>query len=156
MNVRWAGCDDVDELVRLRRVMFTADGQAVGPADEAVMAAALTAGLADGSFFAAVVDGASPGRLAASGIGMVATRVPGPANPSGRFGYIQSMVTDEPHRRRGLARAVLLALLDRFEADGVRHVDLHATETGAVLYRAVGFGPPRHPELRWVADAPRR
>ena len=148
-RVRWATADDVEELVRLRRVMFESLGTAVTSDDDDAAANVLADGLVDGDLFAAVVDG--DGFLAACGIGMTARRVPGPGNPSGRYGYIQSMVTDERARRRGLARLVLAALLDRFVADGVTRVDLHASRMGESLYLSEGFRPGVQPELRWVA-----
>jgi ribosomal protein S18 acetylase RimI-like enzyme len=148
--VRWASVDDTAELVRLRRVMFESLGIAVSADDDDAAAAVLREGLPSGRFFAAVVDG--DGYLAACGVGMTALRLPGPGNPSGRFGYIQSMVTDERARRLGLARLVLDALLRRFVDDGVTHVDLHASAMGEALYRSVGFAPGRQPELRWVHE----
>ena len=161
--VRWATAADIDELVRLRQVMFDSMGVEVTADDLEVITAALRTGLPDGTFFAAVVDAAvidatvvddaigEATYLAACGIGMTAQRVPGPGNPSGRCGYIQSMVTDDRARRQGFARAVLAALLERFEADGVTHVDLHATASGEPLYRSAGFRPGVQPELRWTA-----
>lgn len=149
VTVRWAGLDDVPELVRLRRVMFESMDIAGADGADAAMADVLAEGFATGAFFAAVVDGHEPGTLAACGIGMVSQRVPGPHNPSGRYGYVQSMVTDEAHRGRGLARAVLEQLMARFAADGVVRVDLHATPSGEPLYRSMGFTEGRQPELRW-------
>jgi ribosomal protein S18 acetylase RimI-like enzyme len=149
VTVRWAGCEDVAELVRLRRVMF--ESMAIEGSDEAdvAMAEVLADGFASGAFFAAVVDGEQPGTLAACGIGMTAQRVPGPHNPTGRYGYVQSMVTDEAHRRRGFGRAVLAQLMARFAADGIVRVDLHATPSGEPLYRSMGFAEGQQPELRW-------
>ena len=149
--VRWATVDDIGELVRLRRLMWSSMGTASDAADDAAVAAALADGLPAGRFFAAVVDG--DGYLAASGIGMVARKVPGPGNPSGRYGYVQSMATDERHRRRGLARLVLAALMARFAELGVVAVDLHASAMGEPLYRSFGFAPGAQPELRWLAAA---
>ena len=149
-RVRWATVDDVDELIRLRRVMFESMGMEVTADDDAAGAAVLGPGLTSGEFFAAVVDG--DGYLAACGIGMTAVRVPSPGNPSGRYGYIQSMVTDERARRQGLARLVVRALLDRFVADGTTRIDLHASAMGEPLYLSEGFRPGRQPELRWRAD----
>jgi ribosomal protein S18 acetylase RimI-like enzyme len=148
-RVRWATGEDIDELVRLRRVMFESLAMDVTAEDDQAMANVLGDGLAGGEFFAAVIDG--DGYLAACGIGMTATRVPGPGNPSGRYGYIQSMVTDERARRQGLARQILAALLDRFVADGVTRVDLHASTMGEPLYVSEGFRPGVQPELRWIA-----
>jgi ribosomal protein S18 acetylase RimI-like enzyme len=147
--VRWATEADIPELVRLRRVMFEAMGVPCGSADDDASAAAFARGLPTGEFFAAVVDGTD--HVAACGVGMTALRLPGPGNPSGRVGYIKSMVTDERDRRRGLARVVLAALLERFAADGTAVVELHATAVGEPLYRSMGFVAPGTPALRRVA-----
>ena len=149
VTVRWATVGDLEELVRLRRVMFDSMGIEVPAESEAAVRTVLGAGLEAGDFFAAVVDGDQPGRLAACGVGMTTQRIPGPHNPSGRYGYVQSMVTDEAHRGRGLARAVLEHLMARFATDGVVRVDLHATPLGETLYRSVGFTEGQQPELRW-------
>ena len=143
--VRWAGDDDVDELVRLRRLMFESMGIEVSAADDAATGLVLADGLASGDFFAAVVDAAEG--LAACGIGMVLRRVPAPGNPTGLSGYVGSMVTDHGHRRQGHARAVLTALLGRFDDLGIHRISLHATEVGAPLYLSEGFTPPPNPEL---------
>jgi GNAT superfamily N-acetyltransferase len=153
-TVRWAGPGDVRELMRLRRVMWESLGYEVTGADDAACVEILSAGLATGAFFASVIDAPDGAGLASCGVGMTARRLPGPGNPSGRFGYIQSMVTDERWRGQGLARSVLAALLDRFLADGVVRVDLHASSAGEPLYRSIGFAPGRQPELRWVAPVP--
>jgi len=68
---------------------------------EASCAELLEAGVADGSFGAFVVDDPDGGGLVACGVGMIAQRLPGPGNASGRYGYVQSMATDPDHRRRG-------------------------------------------------------
>jgi GNAT superfamily N-acetyltransferase len=148
--VRWAGGDDVDELVRLRRLMFESMGIGVTDDDDAAAAAVLADGLASDDFFAAVIDGTSGGALAACGIGMVRRGVPAPGNPTGLSGYVGSMVTDHDHRRRGHARAVLTTLLHRFHDLGVSRISLHATDVGAPLYMSEGFTSPPNPELvRW-------
>jgi ribosomal protein S18 acetylase RimI-like enzyme len=136
--------------VRLRRVMFEAIGVEVTAEDDQATRDVLGPGLDSGEFFAAVIDG--DGHLAACGIGMSARRVPSPGNPEGLYGYVQSMVTDERDRRRGHARAVLLALLERFAELGITRVDLHASAMGEPLYRAEGFRPGTQPELRWRAE----
>jgi GNAT superfamily N-acetyltransferase len=82
---------------------------------------------------------------------MVAQRLPGPGNVRGRYGYVQSMVTDPAHRRRGLARAIFAALLDWFRAEGITAIDLHASVEGERLYRSFGFREGETVELRWRA-----
>jgi GNAT superfamily N-acetyltransferase len=85
-----------------------------------------------------------PGQLVASAAGTIAERLPGPRNPCGKAGYIQWVATEPAFRRRGLARAMIEALLTWYEAEGVSNVELHATPDGEPLYRSLGFddGPP--------------
>lgn len=144
---------DIAELVRLRRLMWSSMGAASDAGDDEAVVTALAEGLPPGRFFAAVVDGR--GYLAASGIGMVARRVPGPGNPSGRYGYIQSMATDERHRRSGLARLVLAALMARFAELEVATVDLHASAMGEPLHRVVRVRPRRPDRAALVRRAAR-
>lgn len=146
--MRWADVTDVDELVRLRAVMYEGMGE---PCEDdgwvAVVTTQLTHGLADGSYFAAVVD-APDGALAAGGIGMVWHRLSGPGDHSGRMGYVMSMATDPRWRTRGHAREIMVALLERFVAEGVGMVTLHASVHGEPLYRSLGFTEGSYPELR--------
>ena len=143
MPPRRATPDDVPELVRLRRVMYDAMGvDHASPEWAASCERVLRERLADGAMAAFVVE--EDGRLVAGGVGMVEQRLPGPRNPSGLHGYVQSMATEPRARRRGHARSVFAALLEWFEEQGVTAVDLHATEAGAALYRTFGFSEPRH------------
>jgi GNAT superfamily N-acetyltransferase len=150
MEIRRGVPADTSELVRLRQVMYDALEGVMDTTKgwEASCAALLERGLADGSFVAFVADDPEEG-LAACGVGMVASRLPGPGNLSGRYGYIQSMATDPEHRRKGLARGILDALLAWFAAEGVDAVDLHASVEGEPLYRSKGFTEGETLELRW-------
>jgi ribosomal protein S18 acetylase RimI-like enzyme len=156
VTVRWADPSDdrdIEELVRLRGVMFEGMGLSI-PDDgwRAEIAGVLRTGIADGSFFAAVVDAPDgDGGLAACGVGMIWIGLPWPGDTVGRRGYVQSMATDPRWRRRGYAHAVVKALLDRFGASGVRQVALHASAAGVPLYRSLGFRESTYPELVWRA-----
>ena len=88
---------------------------------------------------AAVVDHpTTDASLIASGAATVSTRLPTPNNPTGAYGYIQWVATDDAFRCRGCARAVMTTLLGWFDARG-GEVDLHATGMGEPLYRSLGF-----------------
>ena len=146
MPLRRATSDDVPDLVRLRGVMYDAMGvDHADPAWSASCADVLRAGLASGAMAAFVVE--EDGRVVAGGVGMVEQRLPGPRNPSGRHGHVQSMATDVAARGRGYGRAVFGALMDWFDSVGVSSVDLHATPDGERLYRTYGFGEPRFTAL---------
>ncbi len=64
---------------------------------------------------------------------------PKPFNLDGKYGYISSMYTKEGHRRRGLARQLLQAILEYAKDTGLRCVKLHASEVGEPLYASAGF-----------------
>ena len=150
MSARRAIAADVAEIVRLRQVMFDAlgwdDGSEPWPA---ACAEVLRRGLTDGSIVAFVVDRQEGGGLASAGVGTVAQRLPGPGNPTGRHGFVQSMATDPGHRRRGHGAAVFTALVGWFKAEGLTAVDLHASPDGEGLYRSFGFREGEHVELSW-------
>ena len=147
MGLRRANADDIDDLVRLRRVMFEAMGvDHSAPEWAAECARVLRRELAPGGCMAAYVVEVD-GRVVSSGVGMVASRLPGPRTPDGRYGYVQSMATDPDARGNGYARAVFGALVGWFEEQGVTSIGLHATAQGAPLYRSFGFSEPGHLEL---------
>ena len=143
MTLRRATPDDAPDLVRLRRVMFDAmDVDHSDPEWAHVCERVLRACLADGTMAAFVVE--EDGRPVAGGVGMVAQRLPGPKNPSGRHGHVQSMATEPAARGKGHGKAVFEALLAWFAEQGVTSVDLHASPFGEPLYRKYGFREPRH------------
>ena len=139
---RLATIADVDELVRLRSVMFEAMGVAwTDPLWESNAAAHFRRVLVSGAAAAAVIDEPSGagGRLAACGVLAFEQRIPGPRSPGGLIGYISSMSTDPAWRSRGLGRLILQALIDAARARGASRIDLHATAVGQPLYESAGF-----------------
>ena len=150
-DLRPATAADVAELVRLRKLMMHAMGAPTGdPGWERACHEFLATSLAEGTTGAVVADDPGlHGRLVACGVGTVAQRLPGPMAPSGRYGYIASMVTVEAWRGRGLATGIVVRLLDWFAGIGVQRVDLHASAEGEPIYRALGFAESPYPELRW-------
>jgi GNAT superfamily N-acetyltransferase len=154
LDLRLATFADLDELVRLRRVMMDALGVADEPTWPQACAAFLRETMSDASTAAVVAgDPAAPGRLVACGVGCIARRLPGPNTPNGRYGYIASMVTEPAWRGRGLAGGIVAGLLDWFVSRGVHKVDLHASAEGESVYRRAGFREGEFPELRWRAPA---
>jgi ribosomal protein S18 acetylase RimI-like enzyme len=140
MFARLATRGDATEVVRLAALMYASMGL-VTDQDWSAHAAATFARRAGDDLVAFVVDRpeGEPG-LAASGVGMVSPRLPSPNNPEGRVGYIQWVATEAAFRRQGLARQVLVALLQWFDERRVPVIELHATPEGEPLYRSLGFG----------------
>jgi len=151
IEVRAAGADDLPEVVRLAELMYTSLGvrhpEGVWAGWRRVALEALRGDL--GPDLTVVVvdhpgatparDGAGAARLVACGAATIGTRLPNPWLEDRRVGYVQWMSTEPEFRRRGLARAVLAALLRWYEERGVHDVELHASTAGAPLYRTMGF-----------------
>lgn len=151
MRARLATTADVTELVRLRQVMIESVRGTTDDTWQASCEVVLDRALRDGAMVAVVVD-APEGGLAACGVGTVGQRLPGPGCIDGRHGYIQSMCTDERHRRQGLGRVVFDGLMQWYRDEGITRVDLHASAMGDPLYRSFGFTDGSQPELRWRPD----
>ncbi|KAB7845688.1 GNAT family N-acetyltransferase [Streptomyces mobaraensis NBRC 13819 = DSM 40847] len=146
-TTRAARPEDAAEIVRLRRRMFAAmDGHDSPGAWEAAAEGIVREQLSVPSprMGAFVVDGAPAGEsgaphLAACAVGTVEQRLPAPGHPTGRFGFVFTVCTDDRYQGRGFGRATTEALLGWFAAQGVTRVDLHATPDAERLYRSLGF-----------------
>ena len=147
--IRPATMEDAGEVVRLAALMYEAMGlDATGTVWRRAAVTAMAGRLGEDAMVFVADDPGTPGRLAATGAGVIATRLPGPANPAATVGYIQWVSTDPRWRRRGLARLITSTLITWFRDRDVRAIELHATPEGAGLYRSLGFGPGDNPGLR--------
>jgi GNAT superfamily N-acetyltransferase len=152
IEVRRAKPDDAEALVRLRGLMLEAMGLDIGGAEAPWREVALryfAAGLASPETFAAfVVDDPEAG-VVAGAAGHCNLHPPSPKDLSTTRGNLYNVSTEPAFRRRGLARACVIALLDwyRDETD-VGQVELHATEYGDALYRELGFVDSTYPAQR--------
>ena len=63
------------------------------------------------------------------------------ANPCGQMARVVNVFTAEGWRRRGIARALLEAVLKDCEVRGIREFNLAASPDGQSLYAALGFKP---------------
>lgn len=67
------------------------------------------------------------------------TLMPTYSHPTGKRAHIMNVYTRESHRRQGIARRMMAALLDEAKQRGVTHISLDATESGKSLYKSLGF-----------------
>jgi GNAT superfamily N-acetyltransferase len=88
------------------------------------------------------------GEAVGSGGIVVDQHPPGPANLSGRVGYIMNLVTDPRYRRRGIARRMMQTMLDWLAQQGIRQATLHATQVGRPLYQELGFSDSNEMRLK--------
>ena len=160
--VRTATPADAREITRLRRLMFTAMGLDCDVAAwEEACVEWFERNLGPGGVgdVVGVVVDAPDGsaRLVACGVIELSRSIPSPRSPRGTSAYISTISTEPTWRRRGMAAAIMDALLTVARARGVDNVDLHATEAGRPLYERLGFVErPGAPALRLsLVDPPR-
>ncbi len=149
MIVRRAGPADVAAWARLRVAMLVeVDPHEPIATDAELIAAWLRARLDSPHFGAFVAD--LEGGIVASGGVTIYDVPPGPAPPA-REAYVMSMYTLPSHRGRGIARAVLDALVAfATEAGGVGRVWLRASDAGRPVYLGAGFEPREYYLQRYL------
>ena len=141
IRLREAGPGDVETVVHHRRAMF----EDMGYEDAAVLDAVDHSGR---PFFAqALKEGSYRGWFAENQAGQVVAGggillLPWPSHPRDpqtRRPMISNVYTEPAYRRRGLARRLMLVMLDWARQNGYGTVSLHASEYGRPLYEALGF-----------------
>lgn len=144
LAVRRVGPADVEAWARLRVALMVSQasvdpGTSAADALRESIAAWLRERLDSPSFGAFVAVEA--GRVVGSGGISIYDNPPGPG-PTTREAYVMSMFTEPDARGRGVARALLDALLEfAREAGGVGRVWLRASAMGRPVYLRAGFEP---------------
>lgn len=157
--VRRATPSDAADLARLRVLMLESMGSDVGGPTAPWRTASrawFTDQLANHSdtFAAFVVDDPELG-VVSTAVGLCTRHAPSPMNAAGLRGEVFNVSTDPRRRRRGHARACLLAVLDWFDKEtDATLIKLNATGDGIALYTSLGFQPPRFPALQLRIGTP--
>lgn len=143
-RLRQASPEDVDALLRLRLALFeelepdkTREG---GDALVDLTRRFLQESLPTGRFVAWLVETDAGDAVACSGLSPF-DRPPSPGALEAREGYILNMYTAPAWRGRGLARAMMEALIAHARAAGYRKLWLHTSPDGRALYESLGFEP---------------
>jgi len=142
-SIREATLADAETIVRHRREMFFD----MGHCDAAVLdelVKSFRPWLADKmskseyrGWFAIAKDGSI-----AAGAGLwLMNWPPGLQTSEPWRGNILNVYTEPEHRRRGLARSLVIAARDWCGTNGVRVVILHSSNEGRALYESLGFQP---------------
>ena len=150
-TIRQATVTDAPIIVHHRRAMFTDMGLADSKdldAMEVTFAPYVMQALGNGSYrgWLAETDG---GRVVAGG-GLIVHEWPArPGNPSDPHrAYILNVYTEPDHRKRGLARRIVMTILAWCRAEGFWAVSLHASTYGRPLYESLGFEPTNEMRLK--------
>lgn len=148
-RIRMATPDDAALIARHRAAMFR-DMSEVNDAEAARLEAAafvhLRQMLADRRYVGWLVE--CGGAVVAGGGVVIGQTLPRPhVLDGGAAALVLNVYTDPEHRRRGLARQVMEAILDWCGRNHIAVVSLYASEEGRPLYERLGFVPTN--EMRW-------
>ena len=154
-SIRVATADDIP-AIRTIMARAIAELQAGFLTPEQIKASHSVMGLdtrliADGTYFAAIVDGAIAGcggwswrATLYGGDHSTALRNDAVLDPAYDAAKVRAMYTHPDFKRRGVGAAVLDACLDAAFAAGFARVELMATLAGEPLYRLFGFVDVEH------------
>jgi GNAT superfamily N-acetyltransferase len=141
ITIREAGQRDLAVILHHRRAMFENMGyenEAVLDDVEATSRPFFARALAEGWYRAWLAQNAAGEVVAGGGILIL----PWPSHPRDsqtRRPMIVNVYTEPAYRRRGLARRLMVAMLDWLRQQGYNTVSLHASDFGRSLYESLGF-----------------
>jgi GNAT superfamily N-acetyltransferase len=141
ITIREAGPADLEVILHHRRAMFEDMGYKDAVALEAMDQTCRP------FFIHALVEGTYRAWLAENGAGQVVAGggvliLPWPGHPRDsqtRRPMIVNVYTEPAWRRRGLARRLMVTMLDWLRQEGYGTVSLHASDYGRALYESLGF-----------------
>jgi ribosomal protein S18 acetylase RimI-like enzyme len=149
-SIRQATVSDIPSIARHRAAMFRDMGK-LAAAREAPLEQATAAYLGDamprGDYLAWVAEDESAPPLVIGGAGVQLRPIlPRPRDSEGDLelgpeAIVLNVYVQPAWRRRGVAAALMRALLDDLAARGIRRVVLHASPDGRGLYEKLGFVP---------------
>ncbi|HMA21952.1 MAG TPA: GNAT family N-acetyltransferase, partial [Gemmatimonadaceae bacterium] len=148
-SIRRATVDDIHVLLHHRRSMYEDMGRQDTEALDRIAPSART------YFDTAIPDGSYQGFLAVNaegevvgGAGVVISRWPGDYyERTPRRAMILNMYVERNYRRRGIARALMEAMIEWCRDNGFARVSLHASDDGRQLYEKLGFTPTNEMKL---------
>jgi GNAT superfamily N-acetyltransferase len=149
-KIRRATVDDIDAVIRLRALMFSAMG--VHGVDDAGWRRAAKEWFErelGGRHTVVLLAEGPDGEVVAGAMGGLRFETPSPVNPNGVWGLLNNVATEPHARRHGLARACVEGVLTWFRDETEASVvELFATGEGAGLYEELGFTRTAWPAMR--------
>lgn len=110
----------------------------------------LTDALANGNYAAWIATDANGAAVGSAGL-FLRSSMPRPGNPVDREGRVHAVYVVPALRRRGIARALMLELIDFARTLSLAQLVLHPSEAGRPLYAGLGFLPTDEMALRFTA-----
>jgi GNAT superfamily N-acetyltransferase len=151
ITIREAAPSESAIILHHRRSMFRDMGEGtVEELDRMVEVASpwLARARADGSYrHWLALD--SSGRVAGGGGVLLCPWPANPKDPCTERAVILNVYTEPEFRQRGIARQIMLTILAWAKENGLRTVNLHASDEGRHLYEKLGFEATNEMRLRF-------
>jgi GNAT superfamily N-acetyltransferase len=148
-RIRRATVEDAPVIARHRAAMFRDMGDASGDDIARIESASilyLRRMISERRFLGWLAE--RQGKVVAGGGLVVSQLLPRPgAVDGGEQALILNVYCEPEHRRRGLARALMEAMLEWCKRERIAKVVLHASQDGRPLYESLGFIQTN--EMRW-------
>jgi GNAT superfamily N-acetyltransferase len=148
-RIRRAMIEDAPVIARHRAAMFRDMGDAGGDDVARIESASilyLRQMMSERRFLGWLAE--RQGEVVAGGGLVVSQLLPRPgAVDGGAQALILNVYCEPEHRRRGLARALMAAMLEWCKRERIARVALHASQDGRPLYESLGFVQTN--EMRW-------
>jgi GNAT superfamily N-acetyltransferase len=151
IRIREAVLSESAIILHHRRSMFRDMGEGtVEELDRMVEVARpwLARALADGSYRHWLALDAS-GRVAGGGGVLIGPWPANPKDPCTERAVILNVYTEPEFRKQGIARQIMLTILNWTKERGLRAVNLHASAEGRPLYEKLGFEATNEMRLRF-------
>lgn len=151
ITIREAAPSEAAIILHHRRSMFRDMGEGtVEELDRMVEVARpwLARALADDSYRHWLALDAS-GRVAGGGGVLLCSWPANPKDPCTQRTVILNVYTEPKFRKRGIARQVMLIILEWLKRQGFRAVNLHASKEGRPLYEKLGFQATNEMRLKF-------
>jgi ribosomal protein S18 acetylase RimI-like enzyme len=155
--VRQADVTDIQLLALHRAAMFRDMGRLLAHQEEVLeraTASYLRDALPRGEYLAWVAEDSGPRPTVVGGAGVQLRPIlprPGADDDHLELGpeaIILNVYVEPDWRRRGVADALMRAVLDALALRGIRRIVLHASDDGRRLYERLGFVPTNEMRLR--------
>lgn len=147
IRIRLAGPTDATTLAAHRVAMFRAMGRTTPETEPALFEhsiGALRTALESGEYVGWVAEDGEAGPIVGGGGVQLRPLLPRP-DPEGRRlllgreGLVLNVFVEPGHRRRGIARRLMEAILAWAPGAGIVRMVLHASDEGRPLYQDLGF-----------------
>ena len=149
VEIRPATLADIPMILRHRRGMYEDMGETDSAALAGMMETSrpyLESALSSGSCRGWLAE--TDGHVVGGGLVLISPWLSHPYDQQCKKASILNVYVDPAYRRRGIARQLMLTMIEWCRQGGFVHVDLHASRSGRPLYEALGFQPTTEMRLR--------